>query len=177
MAVVHEEAPYDAYAERLAACDVFVSPFPYGNMNSIVDAALLGLPGVCLDGAEAHAHADAAYFRRMGFAEALIAQSREAYVAAIVSPTIRRGSPIAAGSPRKWGRRTPSSAATPRCSPTLSGGSSNRRRRAPERQRPSQSRIGPGPYAITSKRRGGDGDGSGCDATGGPWPCRPAWRR
>jgi hypothetical protein len=84
MAVVHEEAPYDAYAEQLAACDFFVSPFPYGNMNSIVDAALLGLPGVCLDGAEAHAHADAAYFRRMGFAEALIAQSREAYVAAIL---------------------------------------------------------------------------------------------
>jgi hypothetical protein len=84
MAVVHEEAPYDAYAERLAACDFFVSPFPYGNMNSIVDAALLGLPGVCLDGGEAHAHADAAYFRRMGFAEALIAQSHEAYVAAIL---------------------------------------------------------------------------------------------
>jgi hypothetical protein len=83
-AVVHEESPYDVYAERLAACDFFVSPFPYGNMNSIVDAALLGLPGVCLDGAEAHAHADAAYFRRMGFPEALIAQTGEAYVAAIV---------------------------------------------------------------------------------------------
>jgi hypothetical protein len=83
-AVVHEEAPYEAYAERLAACDFFVCPFPYGNMNSIVDAALLGLPGVCLDGAEAHAHADAAYFRRMGFPEALIASTRTAYVAAIV---------------------------------------------------------------------------------------------
>ena len=45
MAVVHEEPPYEAYAERLAACDFFVCPFPYGNMNSIVDAALLGLPG------------------------------------------------------------------------------------------------------------------------------------
>jgi hypothetical protein len=83
-AIVHEEAPYDAYAERLAACDFFVCPFPYGNMNSIVDAALLGLPGVCLDGAEAHAHADAAYFRRMGFPEALITRTRADYVAAVV---------------------------------------------------------------------------------------------
>jgi len=83
-AIVHEESPYEAYAERLAACDFFVCPFPYGNMNSIVDAALLGLPGVCLDGAEAHAHADAAYFRRMEFSEALIAATREDYIAAIV---------------------------------------------------------------------------------------------
>ena len=83
-AVAHEELPYEAYAERLAACDFFVSPFPYGNMNSIVDAALLGLPGVCLDGPEAHAHADAAYFRRMGFDETLIAADQAAYVAAIV---------------------------------------------------------------------------------------------
>ena len=83
-AVVQAELPYEAYAERLAACDFFVCPFPYGNMNSIVDAALLGLPGVCLDGAEAHAHADAAYFRRMGFPEALIAATRADYVAAIV---------------------------------------------------------------------------------------------
>jgi hypothetical protein len=83
-AIVHEELPYGAYAERLATCDFFVCPFPYGNMNGIVDAALLGLPGVCLDGGEAHAHADAAYFRRMGFPEPLIAATREDYVAAIV---------------------------------------------------------------------------------------------
>jgi HMW1C N-terminal/HMW1 domain 2 len=83
-AVVHPELPYDDYIEQLASCAFFVCPFPYGNMNSIVDAALAGLPGVCLDGAEAHAHADAAYFRRMGFPEALIAASEATYVAAIV---------------------------------------------------------------------------------------------
>ena len=66
MAVAHEELPYETYVERLAACDFFVCPFPYGNMNSIVDAVMVGLPGVCLDGPEAHAHADAAYFRRLG---------------------------------------------------------------------------------------------------------------
>ena len=84
MAVIHPELPYGDYLERLGACAFFVCPFPYGNMNSIVDAALAGLPGVCRDGPEAHAHADAAYFRRMGFPEALIAADEAAYVAQIV---------------------------------------------------------------------------------------------
>ncbi len=84
MAVAHEEAPYEAYIERLAACAFFVCPFPYGNMNSIVDAVMVGLPGVCLDGPEAHAHADVAYFRRLGLPETLATSSLDAYVAAIV---------------------------------------------------------------------------------------------
>jgi hypothetical protein len=83
-AVVHPELPYEDYLERLGACAFFVCPFPYGNMNSIVDAALAGLPGVCRDGPEAHAHADGAYFRRMGFPEALIAKGDDAYVAQAV---------------------------------------------------------------------------------------------
>jgi len=84
MAVIHPELPYDDYLERLGACAFFVCPFPYGNMNSIVDAALAGLPGVCRDGPEAHAHADGAYFRRLGFPEALIAADEAEYVAQIV---------------------------------------------------------------------------------------------
>jgi hypothetical protein len=84
MAVIHPELPYDDYLERLGGCAFFVCPFPYGNMNSIVDAALAGLPGVCLDGPEAHAHADGAYFRRMGFPEDLIAADEAAYVAEAV---------------------------------------------------------------------------------------------
>jgi len=84
MAVVHEELPFEAYIERLAGCDVFVCPFPYGNMNSIVDAVMVGLPGVCLDGPEAHAHADVAYFRRLGLPPELGTSSLNDYVAAIV---------------------------------------------------------------------------------------------
>lgn len=82
-ALVHPELPYETYIARLAACDFFVCPFPYGNMNSIIDSVLVGLPGVCLDGAEAHAHADAAYFARMDFPAALTTRSVEDYVAAI----------------------------------------------------------------------------------------------
>ena len=33
-------------------------------MNSLFDAFQVGLPGVCLDGAEPHAHADVAIFAR-----------------------------------------------------------------------------------------------------------------
>jgi hypothetical protein len=83
-AVVHPELDYPDYIERLAACDFFVCPFPYGNMNSILDSVLVGLPGVCLDGPEAHAHADAAYFKRMNFPPALTTASVDDYVAAIV---------------------------------------------------------------------------------------------
>jgi HMW1C N-terminal/HMW1 domain 2 len=80
-AVVHPEAPHDAYMTRLGSCDFFLSPFPYGNMNGLLDAFQLGLPGVCLDGAEAHAHADAAIFARAGLPGALIARSIDDYVA------------------------------------------------------------------------------------------------
>jgi predicted O-linked N-acetylglucosamine transferase (SPINDLY family) len=51
-------------------------------MNSIIDSLSLGLPGVCLDGAEAHAHADTAFFRRLGLPDDLIAEGIDDYVAA-----------------------------------------------------------------------------------------------
>jgi hypothetical protein len=83
-ATVFPEAPHDRYMERLAACDLFLCPFPYGNMNSIIDAFQLGLPGVCLDGVEAHAHADAAFFARIGLPAELVAASVDQYVAAAI---------------------------------------------------------------------------------------------
>ena len=81
-ATVYTEAPHDTYMQRLAQCDMFLCPFPYGNMNSIVDTFLAGLPGVCLDGEESHSHADAAYFARIGLPAELSAQSEEGYVQA-----------------------------------------------------------------------------------------------
>ena len=82
-AVVHTEQPYDKYMDKLARCAFAISPFPYGNMNSIIDAARLGLPGVCLDGPEAHAHADVAYFARLGLPPELAASTVEDYSAVI----------------------------------------------------------------------------------------------
>ncbi len=81
---VSAELPHEAYMERLNECDLFLSPFPYGNMNSILDCFQLGLPGVCLDGPEPHSHADGAFFARIGLPRELVAQSIDDYVAAAV---------------------------------------------------------------------------------------------
>jgi len=83
-AVVHPHAPYEIYMERLAKCDFFLSPFPHGGMTSIIDTFQLGMPGVCLDGAEPHAHADAALFARIGLPTELATKSVDEYVAAAV---------------------------------------------------------------------------------------------
>ena len=82
--VVHKELPYGEYLRELGSCDFFLCPFPYGNVNSVVDCIRLGLPGVCLDGLQPHAHADASLFRRAGLPDALIADDLDAYVAAAV---------------------------------------------------------------------------------------------
>ena len=37
-ATVHPQSSHDRYMERLAQCDLFLSPFPYGSMTSIMDA-------------------------------------------------------------------------------------------------------------------------------------------
>lgn len=83
-AIVNHETDRQTYLTRIGACEFFVSPFPYGNMNSIVDAMHMGVPGVCLDGAEAHSHADLAIFRRLGLPEELCTTTVEDYVASIV---------------------------------------------------------------------------------------------
>jgi hypothetical protein len=79
------EAPHDTYMRRMAGCDLFLCPFPYGNTNSIVDSFQVGLPGVCLDGEEAHAHTDTALFARMGLPAELCAKSVDDYVAAAIN--------------------------------------------------------------------------------------------
>src|SRR6185436_17422009 len=81
---VSPELPHEAYMERLRGCDLFLSPFPYGNMNSILDCFQLGMPGVCLDGPEPHSHADGAFFARIGLPQELVGQTVEDYVAAAV---------------------------------------------------------------------------------------------
>ena len=83
-ATVFPELPYEAYMERLSKCDLFLSPFPYGNMNSIIDCFRFSLPGVCLDGGETHAHADAAIFARIGLPHTLATKTVEEYMAQAV---------------------------------------------------------------------------------------------
>lgn len=81
---VHPQGEHQTYIERLARCDIFLSPFPYGNLNGLIDAFQLGLPGVCLDGVEPHAHIDAALFARIGLPDELTARTLDEYVAQAV---------------------------------------------------------------------------------------------
>lgn len=83
-AVVFAEAPHEVYMERLSKCHMFLCPFPYGNMNSIIDSFRLGMVGVCLDGAESHSHADTAFFARIGLPAELSARTVDDYVAAAI---------------------------------------------------------------------------------------------
>lgn len=82
---VHPHLSPQAYLQALSECDVFLCPFPYGNMNSIVDTAVFGMPGVCLRGSQPHAAIDAGIFARLDRPDALrVADDVEAYVAEAV---------------------------------------------------------------------------------------------
>jgi hypothetical protein len=80
--IVHRYSPYQQYMAGLGRCDLFLSPFPHGGMTTVMDMFQLGLPGVCLDGTESHAHADAAIFARINMPAELTTKSVDEYVAA-----------------------------------------------------------------------------------------------
>lgn len=82
--VVHERDFYPGYMARLAECDLALFSFPFGGTNSTVDACLLGLPMVAMEGEEIHAKTDAMIMRRAGLPEWLIAQDVEAYVETVL---------------------------------------------------------------------------------------------
>ena len=68
------------YQAVLNSGELFANPFPYGNMNGVVDVVRQGLPGVCLSGPEAHTHIDEGLFRSPGLPEALTAPLYRAVV-------------------------------------------------------------------------------------------------
>ncbi|EGY1541421.1 cobalt ABC transporter permease [Salmonella enterica] len=83
-AEVNAHMAVEDYQAALNSCELFANPFPYGNMNGVVDVVRQGLPGVCLSGPEVHTHIDEGLFRRLGLPEALIAPDRESYIRAVV---------------------------------------------------------------------------------------------
>lgn len=83
-AEVYAHQPYPDYLAIFSRCDMFLSPFPFGNTNGITDAMTVGLPGVCKTGPEVFEHIDEALFRRLGLPGWSIAASEEDYVAAAV---------------------------------------------------------------------------------------------
>jgi len=82
--LVYGGLSYSAYLKVINVMDMFVSPFPFGNTNGIVDAFTLGLPGVNLCGREVFEHIDSGLFERAGMPAWLTAHSIDEYVRAAV---------------------------------------------------------------------------------------------
>ncbi|MFM0737217.1 glycosyl transferase family 1 [Paraburkholderia xenovorans] len=83
-AIVHDFHEYSAYLDRINQADLFLSPFPFGNTNGIVDALTLGLPGICKRGPEVFEQIDGALFARVGMPSWVVAESADAYIEAAV---------------------------------------------------------------------------------------------
>ena len=79
-ATVHLQQGYSYYLQQLANCDLFINPFPFGNMNSIVDLLSVGLVGVCKSGNEPHEHIDQGLFERLGMPDWLVTTTDEDYI-------------------------------------------------------------------------------------------------
>lgn len=83
-AIVHAHQPYAGYMSVINNCDLFLNPFPYGNMNGVADMASVGLAGICRTGPQVHEHIDGGLFARIGLPDWLVAKSDAEYVAAAV---------------------------------------------------------------------------------------------
>lgn len=78
--VVHPRMDYGPYLELLAQCDLMLSTFPFGGTNSSIDAMLVGLPVLTLEGNQIHERSDASMIRRAGLPQWLIVKDADAYV-------------------------------------------------------------------------------------------------
>jgi hypothetical protein len=79
---VHDTLPYDRYIATISACDLNLSPFPFGGLHSVIDSLRQGLPVVAMECPEPHGRTDAMLLRRLGMPEWLIAKGEDEYVAA-----------------------------------------------------------------------------------------------
>ncbi|MCX7068434.1 MAG: hypothetical protein NTW85_12165 [Methylococcales bacterium] len=81
-ATVNQQQGYAYYLQQIASCDLYINPFPFGNMNGIVDLMSVGLVGVCKSGNEPHEHIDQGLFERLGLPSWLVTTTTEDYIQA-----------------------------------------------------------------------------------------------
>jgi hypothetical protein len=81
-ATVNQQQGYGYYLQQIANCDLYINPFPFGNMNGIVDLLSVGLVGVCKSGNEPHEHIDQGLFERLGMPDWLVTTTTEDYIQA-----------------------------------------------------------------------------------------------
>lgn len=75
---------YSRYIDRLNQCDIFLSSFPFGATNGIIDAAGLGLPVVNLKGKEMHSITDSKMCELLGLPSWLSTETVDEYVATVL---------------------------------------------------------------------------------------------
>jgi hypothetical protein len=80
--IVYPIKRYNDYLADLNACDVNLSPFPFGGLNGVVDSFRQALPLITLEGPDLPARLDSMMLRRLGLPGWLIAQDEEAYISA-----------------------------------------------------------------------------------------------
>jgi hypothetical protein len=75
---------YNDYIRDLNQCDIFLSTFPFGATNGIIDASIQGLPIVNLWGEEPHSSIDGLMAQMIGQPDWLTTRSVDEYVEAVV---------------------------------------------------------------------------------------------
>ena len=70
---------YNSFLSEVSKCDLALAAFPFGNTNSTVDTALLGIPTVAHFGPESPAQSDRQMLRSAGLADWLVCRSDEEY--------------------------------------------------------------------------------------------------
>jgi hypothetical protein len=83
-AMTYERSGYEGYMGHLRGCDINACTFPFGGTNSNIDAMLLGIMPVCMEGQEPHERFDAHMIRRAQLPDWLIAHSEAEYIAAML---------------------------------------------------------------------------------------------
>lgn len=82
-ATIHLTKDFQSYVNELAAMHISVSPFPYSGMNTVIDYAMLGIPGIRMQGPQVHEMIEAGMWRRMGMPAWTIVDDEAAYEAAL----------------------------------------------------------------------------------------------
>lgn len=82
-ATIHLTKDFQSYVNELAAMHISVSPFPYSGMNTVIDYAMLGIPGIRMQGPQVHEMIEAGMWRRMGMPQWTIVDDEVTYEAAL----------------------------------------------------------------------------------------------
>jgi hypothetical protein len=79
---VHQVLAHNRYLAALGACDLNLSPFPFGGLHSVIDSLRQGLPVVAMECPEPHGRTDSMLLRRLGMPGWLVCRSEEEYAQA-----------------------------------------------------------------------------------------------